>query len=164
MEGLGAVAFNDGETEKAAKHFKQALATLSKCEENKVAKERILTKLSDALGSDANSELSAPPYAAGVKHHDSVLFLVSRSRDLFHSPCSFQIVSAAQCTTSDQPCARSPQRSTPAAVQTGAAADSVHEVSIRCGNANFILQNLCQMLAEAEHVGICRIAMHHRIL
>ena len=58
MEGLGAVAFNDGETDKASKYFRQALATLSKCEENKVARERILTKLSDALGSEANSEIS----------------------------------------------------------------------------------------------------------
>ena len=62
MEGLGAVAFNDGETEKASKYFKQALATLSKCEENKVAKERILTKLSDAVDSGANSEISVGSY------------------------------------------------------------------------------------------------------
>lgn len=58
MEGLGAVAFNDGDTDKAAMYFKQALATLRKCEDNKIAKERILTKLSDALGSEANSEVS----------------------------------------------------------------------------------------------------------
>ena len=72
MEGLGAVAFNDGDTDKASKYFKQALATLSKCEENKTAKERILTKLSDALGSEANSEISLGSYPVSLSRSSSV--------------------------------------------------------------------------------------------
>ena len=83
MEGLGAVAFNDGETEKASKYFRQALATLSKCEENKVAKERILTKLSDALGSEANSEISAGSHVMVHNTALPLLIIVSKVSILF---------------------------------------------------------------------------------
>ena len=78
LEGLGAVAFNEGFHDKAAKYFREALATLSKTEDNASARERIINKLSDALGSEVNSEASARSYLNSV----SILFY----RELCWSP------------------------------------------------------------------------------
>ncbi|XP_064620014.1 serine/arginine repetitive matrix protein 1-like isoform X4 [Lineus longissimus] len=49
MEGLGAVAFNRGLTDRAVQYFNKALVILSGCEQNLVAQERIVGKLTDAI-------------------------------------------------------------------------------------------------------------------
>jgi hypothetical protein len=49
MEGLGAVAFNKGLTDRAVQYFNKALVILSGCEQNQVAQERIVGKLTDAI-------------------------------------------------------------------------------------------------------------------
>ena len=75
LEGLGAVAFNEGFHDKAAKYFREALATLSKTEDNASARERIINKLSDALGSEANSETSARSYLNSVSLYRKLCFI-----------------------------------------------------------------------------------------
>ena len=49
MEGLGAVAFNDNQFSRAVRYFKMALAVLSTSEQNALAQERIVQKLSDSI-------------------------------------------------------------------------------------------------------------------
>ena len=56
LEGLGAVAFNEGTFGRAVKHFKSALAVLSGTEKNAAAQERIVAKLTDSIHFMAGSD------------------------------------------------------------------------------------------------------------
>ena len=70
LEGLGAVAFNGNQIDKAVQYFKMALAVLSTTESNPAAQERLMAKINDATTPKVQTPTFSPqtnvPYEVSI--------------------------------------------------------------------------------------------------